>query len=253
MGFIERDNFDCYIATQLGKAVVASSLEPEDGAFVHREMQRALKAFVMDGEMHILYTFTPVQELSVSVNWQVFRSEMEALDDSGMRVMLFLGLKPVVVNRMAQGGNLKESTPAEKETARIYRRFYLALQLRDLCNEMPVHAVALKAMAAILDHFSDRLKAGAKADLLALAKVTFIKSRTARVFYDNGFKTVALLANADPRELVPILMQAQPTKLRNKSKDEQKYEEKLLAKAQVITDSANRLWQSEMRQDLEEE
>lgn len=64
-----------------------------------------------------------------------------------------------------------------------------------------------RAMAAILDHFSDRLRAGAKADLLALAKVTFIKSRTARVFYDNGFKTVALLANADPKELVPILMQ----------------------------------------------
>lgn len=34
-------------------------------------------------------------------------------------------------------------------------------------------------MAAALDHFSDRLKAGARADLLALAKITFIKSRTA--------------------------------------------------------------------------
>ncbi|KAI1176755.1 P-loop containing nucleoside triphosphate hydrolase protein [Nemania sp. FL0916] len=285
MNFIECDDLDSYTATQLGKAVVASSLEPEDGAFVHREMQRALKAFVMDGEMHILYTFTPVQDLSVFINWQVFRSEVDSLDESGLRVMSFLGLKPVVVNRMAQGGNLKESTPAEKEQARVYRRFYLALQLRDLCNEMPVHVVALKydmprgtvqtleqtcqgfaagmikfcehmgwgAMAAILDHFSDRLKAGAKADLLALAKVTFIKSRTARVFYDNGFKTIASLANADPNELIPILMQAQPIKLRIKSKDEVKYEEKLLAKAQVITDSANRLWQAEMQQDLDEE
>ncbi|KAI1203798.1 P-loop containing nucleoside triphosphate hydrolase protein [Nemania serpens] len=285
MGFIQCDNFESYVATQLGKAVVASSLEPEDGAFVHREMQRALRAFVMDGEMHILYTFTPVQDLFVSINWQIFRSEMEALDESGLRVMTFLGLKPAVVNRMAQGGNLKESTLTEKETARIYRRFYLALQLRDLCNEMPVSEAARKydmprgtvqtleqtcqgfaagmikfceqmgwgAMAAILDHFSDRLKAGAKADLLALAKVTFIKSRTARVFYDNGFKTVASLANADPKELVPILMQAQPTKLRNKSKDEQKYEEKLFVKAQVITDSANRIWQAEMQQDIAEE
>ncbi|KAI0400331.1 P-loop containing nucleoside triphosphate hydrolase protein [Xylaria palmicola] len=284
MGFIQCDSFDSYVATQLGKAVVASSLEPEDGAFVHREMQRALQAFVMDGEMHILYTFTPVQELLVSINWQVFRSEMEALDDSGLRVMRFLGLKPVVVNRMAQGGNLKESTPAKKEVARVYRRFFLALQLRDLCNEMPIHMVARKydvsrgtvqtleqtcqgfaagmikfceqmgwgAMAAILDHFSDRLRAGAKADLLALAKVTFIKSRTARVFYDNGFKTVASLANADPNELLPILMQAQPAKLRVKSKDEQKYEEKLLVKAQAITDSANRIWQAEMQHDLEE-
>ncbi|KAI0164766.1 P-loop containing nucleoside triphosphate hydrolase protein [Xylariaceae sp. FL1272] len=288
MGFIQYENGDVlasYAPTQLGKAVVASSLDPEDGAFVNREMQRALRGFVMDGEMHVLYTFTPVHDMSVVVNWQIFRSEMEALDDSGLRVMTFLGLKPTVVNRMAQGGNLKTSTPAEKEAARVYTRFYLALQLRDLCNEMPVHAVAKKygmprgtvqtleqtcqgfaagmikfceqmgwgAMAAILDHFSDRLKAGAKADLLALAKITFVKSRTARVFYDNGFKSVASIANADPKELLPVLLQAQPTKIRLKSKDEEKYEEKLLAKAQVIADSANRIWQAEMQRDLDEE
>jgi hypothetical protein len=39
---------------------------------------------------------------------------------------------------------MKGSTPEEKETARIYCRFYLALQLRDLCNESPVHVVAQK-------------------------------------------------------------------------------------------------------------
>lgn len=87
---------------------------------------------------------------------------------------------------------MKESTPDEIEIARIYRRFYAALQLRDLCNEMPIHAVARKydlprgriqnlaqtchgfaagmikfcermhwgALAVVLDHFSDRLKAG---------------------------------------------------------------------------------------------
>jgi DNA polymerase theta len=87
---------------------------------------------------------------------------------------------------------MKESTEQEIETARIYRRFYSALQLRDLCNEVPIHAVARKydiprgivqnlaqtchgfaagmikfcermnwgALAAVLDHFSDRLRAG---------------------------------------------------------------------------------------------
>lgn len=39
---------------------------------------------------------------------------------------------------------MKGSTAEEKETARIYARFYLALQLRDLCNESPVHVVARK-------------------------------------------------------------------------------------------------------------
>lgn len=87
---------------------------------------------------------------------------------------------------------MKETTPAEVEIARIYRRFYSALQLRDLCNEVPIFAVARKydlprgavqslaqtchgfaagmikfcermnwgALVAVLDHFSDRLKAG---------------------------------------------------------------------------------------------
>lgn len=90
MGFVHRDDEGTYQATQLGKAVVASSLEPEDGAFVHRELQRALRAFVMDGEMHILYTFTPVQDFAISVNWRVFRNEVEDLDDSAHRVMSFL-------------------------------------------------------------------------------------------------------------------------------------------------------------------
>jgi replicative superfamily II helicase len=87
---------------------------------------------------------------------------------------------------------MKESTEQEIEAARIYRRFYSALQLRDLCNEVPIYAVAHKydiprgavqnlaqscqgfaagmimfcekmewgGLAALLDHFSDRLRAG---------------------------------------------------------------------------------------------
>ena len=87
---------------------------------------------------------------------------------------------------------MKETTAEEMNLARVYRRFYAALQLRDLCNEMPVHMVATKydmprgaiqnlpqtcagfaagmvkfcermgwgMLAAVLEHMSDRLKAG---------------------------------------------------------------------------------------------
>ena len=51
--------------------------------------------------------------------------------------------------------------------------------------------------------------AGAKSDLLALAEIKFIKSRTARVFWKNRFKTVAAVVAADVKELVPVLLQAQ--------------------------------------------
>lgn len=285
MGFVIRDQFSMYAATQLGKAIVASAIDPDDGVFVHKELSRALKAFVMDGEMHVLYTFTPVQEFGVAVNWQVFRNEMEGLDESGLRVLSFLGIKPTTVMRLAQGATLREGTQQEKDLARVYRRFYLALQLRDLCSEVPIHVVARKydmprgtvqnlsqtcqgfaagmikfceqmgwgVLAAALDHFSDRLIAGARADLLALAKITFIKSRTARVFWENGFRTVAAIANADPMELLPVLMQAQPNKIRLKGKDSEKLEEKLMIKAKVISDSANRLWRIQMQASLEEE
>lgn len=89
-----------FTATQLGKAIVASAIDPDDGVFVHKELGRALRSFVMDGEMHILYTFTPVQEFGVVVNWQVFRNEMEGLDASGLRVLSLLGIKPTTILRL---------------------------------------------------------------------------------------------------------------------------------------------------------
>ena len=87
---------------------------------------------------------------------------------------------------------MKETTAEEMNLVRVYRRFYAALQLRDLCNEVPVHMVATKydmprgaiqnlaqtcegfaagmvrfcermgwgMLAAVLEHTSDRLKAG---------------------------------------------------------------------------------------------
>ena len=101
MEFIAPDDDGGFQATLLGKAIVASSLDPHDGIFIHNELNTALKAFVMDGEMHVLYNFTPVHDLGgVTVNWKAFWNEMQQLDDSGLRVMQFLGLKPVVVNNM---------------------------------------------------------------------------------------------------------------------------------------------------------
>ena len=63
-----------------------------------------------------------------------------------------------------------------------------------------------------------------------------------RVFWENGFKSVALLANADPAAIVPVLLQAQPNKIRLKGMESEKYGEKMVAKARVIVDSANRVW-----------
>lgn len=283
-GLITEEDIGEHVPTLLGQAIVASSLAPEDGIFVHSQLQRAIQAFALDGDMHVLYTFTPISSSSFDVNWKSFRREIETLDEPSLRVLSLVGIKPCVINKLAFGGSLPERTLEEIELARVYRRFYAALQLRDLCNEVPVLQVARKydiprgsvqtlaqtchgfaagmvkfcermgwgALAAALDHMSDRLRAGARSNLLALAEVTFIKSRTARIFWENGFKTVGAIANAQIKDIVPVLLMAQPKKLRLGDEDDRKYQEKLRLKAEVICKSAGSVWDQMMQQEMDE-
>ena len=98
---VRTDQYGGYEATSLSKATVASCLTPEDGLFLHSELRSALKAFVMDGEMHIFYTFTPVWNPgNVDINWGVFRKEIDNLDESGLRVLEFVGVSPAMVNKL---------------------------------------------------------------------------------------------------------------------------------------------------------
>lgn len=99
-GLIKKDGNDVFHATLLGQAVVASSLTPEDGLFVHRELRKALQAFVMDGEMHVLYSFTPIQAAQGNIDWQKFLREVEKHDESNQRALGFVGLKMAELNRM---------------------------------------------------------------------------------------------------------------------------------------------------------
>jgi DNA polymerase theta len=100
MGFVTRNEDASLEATQLGHAIVASGIDPDYGSFVHKELTRALQAFVMDGELHILYMLTPVQDFGTVVNWRIFRNAVDSLDESGLRVLSFLGIKPTTVMRL---------------------------------------------------------------------------------------------------------------------------------------------------------
>ena len=188
-----------------------------------------------------------------------------------------------IICRANSGKPLSETTPEEILTARIYNRFYGALQLRDLCNEMPVHLVAKKysvsrgsvqilaqtcegfavsmvtfcdkmgwgMLKVTLEHVSDRLKAGARADLLELAQIPFVKSRTARVFWENGYKSLRAVAEADGKDLLPVLLLAQPRKARLDGDEEEKYHKRLLMRADIIIGAANRLYERQQQVEIE--
>ena len=284
-GLLKNTTYGGLEPTKLGQAIVASSLTPEDGVFIHGEMQRALESFVMDGEMHIFYLFTPIHTAG-NISWLVFRDEVERLDDSGLRAFRCVGVHPGFVNRLASSGaELRESTQEEINIARMYRRAYCAFQLRDLCNEVPIHEISLKyavprgsvqslaqtchgfaagmikfcerlgwgMLATVLDHMVDRLRAGARADLLEMAQVTYVKSRMARILWENGLKSVRALAEADEKDLVSIMMQAQQSrKLKLQGEAAEKLRIKLFQKAEIIVSSANRVWEKQQLVELEE-
>ncbi|OJJ03195.1 hypothetical protein ASPVEDRAFT_53684 [Aspergillus versicolor CBS 583.65] len=279
---------ESYVATQLGQAVVASAFAPEDGLFVHEELKRALQAFVMDGDMHIFYMFTPLQiAAQTQIDWPIFRDQLDVLDESGLRALQFVGVQPGFVNSMVQSGaSLKEKTPEQVTQAMIYRRAYTAFQLRDLSNEIPLSVVASRyriprggvqtlaqqchgfaagiikfcqrmgwgMLAAVLDHMRDRLEAGARADLLELAQVTYVKGWTARLLRDNGFRNLRALAEANPKDIAPILQMVNPRKAQRNlhPAEAERYSKKLLAKAEIIVASANKIWEREMQLELDE-
>ena len=283
---IQTTSFDSFEPTTLGQAIVASSLSPEDGIFVHNEMRRALECFVMDGEMHIFYLFTPVQTTSLGdISWPVFRDQMEKLEESGKRALRCVGVSPSLVNSLVNSGTtLKENTPDEISRARTYRRAFAAFQLRDLCNEVPIHKISSRysvprgfvqnlaqtchgfaagmirfcqrmgwgMLAAVLEHMVNRLRAGARADLLEMAQVTHVKSRMARILWENGFKSVRSLAEAEPKDLVPVMMLAQSRKLRMQGVARDKLMLALKHKAEVMVGSANRLWEKQQLVEIEE-
>lgn len=355
---IEVTPYDTYAPTALGNAIVASGLTPEDGLFVHADLRQALSSFVMDSEMHLFYLFTPIPHhtpnsaMTSDISWPTFRSLLEQLDEPSLRAVHLIGIKPALVNRLANDGlnNLPESTDDEIRTARVYRRVYSTFALRDICNEVPINTLSLKynlprgtiqnlaqtchgfaagmikfcqrmaipvpvkppttstqisildpmaaaelntidhdntsstrmaapdpqasgfsMLAAVLEHMQSRLYASARADLLEMAQVTFVKGRMARLLYENGFKSVRSLSEADARkDILPIMMSVSGWKLRKLERDvnaaenvdgegeggmrkedvyevrKRKLEEKLLGKAEIMVRSAARIYEREV-------
>ena len=277
---------DCYEPTPLGSATVAAGFNPEDSLFLYNEMCQALQHFAMDSDLHVVYLFTPINMPPAEIDWPVFFDEINGLDDSDQRIMAFCRINPTLVNRMANSpGPLPTSTPEEILTARIYQRFYTALQLRAICNEEPLHKVAARfhstrgfvqslsttchsfaagvikfcerlgwgMLAAVLEHMADRLKAGARADLLELARIPFVKSRTARALWENGYKSLRAVAEAEVEAIAQVLVLAQPKRRKTEGEFEEGYLAKVRERAEIIVNAAGKLWERDAVANIEGE
>ncbi|XP_063592844.1 DNA polymerase theta-like [Penaeus indicus] len=239
----EVDGSTRYTSTQLGCAVLASGLSPDEGLHVFSELYRARKCFVLENELHIIYQVTPVYVSSAwpNMDWLTFLSIWESLSEDMKRVAELVGVEESFIVR-AMKGTVNRKVRRQAKQLAVHQRFYTALALHELVQEVPLNTVARKyaatrgmlqslqqsaatfagmvtvfcnrlgwhSMELLLAQFQDRLHFGIQRELCDLVRLTLLNGQRARDLYNAGLETVARVAHATPREVEDILIAATP-------------------------------------------
>ena len=178
------------------------------------------------------------------------------------------------------GGRVEEA--ADEDHARVHRRFYVSLMLRRLINEAPMHRVAREfgvargfvqslastcrsfaattaafcrvmgwtGLAVLVEHYSWRLDVGVAEELAGLACLPWVRSATARVFWQQGLHGVKAVADAPVERVLAVLVAALPQRVRRAELDAMR--RRLRGRAETVVATTRRLWDADCRDlDLE--
>uniref|UniRef100_A0A4W3GYT0 DNA polymerase theta n=1 Tax=Callorhinchus milii TaxID=7868 RepID=A0A4W3GYT0_CALMI len=240
-----------YHPTQLGTATLASSLSPPEALGIFADLQRAMKGFVLENDLHILYQVTPVYEEWATIDWYQFFCMWEKLPGSMKRVAELVGIEEGFLARSVKGKLIARTEKQYRQMA-IHKRFFTSLVLLDLINEVPLGIVAKKYccsrgqlqslqqsaatyagmvtmfcsrlgwhnMELLLSHFQSRLSFGIQRELCDLVRISLLNAQRARALYGAGFFTVSDLARGNLLEVETALKNAVPFKSSRRAVDE---------------------------------
>ncbi|XP_068402754.1 DNA polymerase theta isoform X2 [Eschrichtius robustus] len=241
-----------YHPTHLGSATLSSSLSPVDTLDIFADLQRAMKGFVLENDLHIVYLVTPVFEDWTTIDWYRFLCLWEKLPASMKRVAELVGVEEGFLARCVKGKVVARTEKQHRQMA-IHKRFFTSLVLLDLISEVPLKEInqkygcsrgqiqSLQQSAAVyagmitvfsnrlgwhnmellLSQFQKRLTFGIQRELCDLVRVSLLNAQRARFLYASGFLTVADLARADAAEVESVLKNAVPFKSTRKAVDEE--------------------------------
>uniref|UniRef100_UPI00398EBF00 DNA polymerase theta n=1 Tax=Pristiophorus japonicus TaxID=55135 RepID=UPI00398EBF00 len=261
----EGDKIQLYRPTQLGAATLASSLSPPDALRIFADLQKAMKGFVLENDLHILYQITPVYEEWVTIDWYQFFCLWENLSASMKRVAELVGIEEGFLARSIKGKLIAKTDKQHRQMA-IHKRFFTSLVLLDLINEVPLGIVAKKYhcsrgqlqslqqsaatyagmvtvfsnrlgwhnMELLLSQFQSRLSFGIQRQLCELVRISLLNAQRARALYDAGFGTVSELAQGNPADVETALRNAVPFKSSRRAVDESEYEAQERRKTRCI-------------------
>ncbi|KAJ8727413.1 hypothetical protein PYW07_001532 [Mythimna separata] len=136
-----------FIATPLGKACLSSSMAPNDGLSLFCELQKARQCLVLETDLHLIYLVTPYSVSSQwgNIDWIHMLTLWESLTKAMKRVGELVGVQESFIIRCLRGGNKPNNI---QNKVNIHKRFYTALALQDLVNEVPLADVAMKFQCA---------------------------------------------------------------------------------------------------------
>ncbi|CAH0729305.1 unnamed protein product, partial [Brenthis ino] len=240
-----------YVATSLGKACLSSSMAPNDGLSLFCELQKARQCLVLETDLHLIYLVTPysVSNQWNNIDWLHLLNLWESLTAAMKRVGELVGVQESFIIRCLRGTNNMNNN---QNKLNIHKRFYTALALQDLVNEVPLSEVACKFQCArgflqglqqssatfagmvtafchqlgwknmelIISQFQDRLQFGIHSELLELMKLTSLNGVRARTLFDAGFETIASIASAEVNLIENVLHKSVPFQSEKEREDD---------------------------------
>lgn len=227
----------------MGKACLSSSMAPEDGLTLFYELEKARQCFVLETELHLIYSVTPFSICNQwgNLDWMLFLEIWEKLPTSMKRVGELVGVREFFIYSGTRN-SIKTDNSKAYQMLQIHKRFFTALALQDLVNETPITQVCKKfgcnrgmlqslqqsastfagmlgifskklgwsTMEILISQFQDRLQFGVNRDLLDLMRLSLLNGIQARALYNGGVQTLAHLASSDVCTVEDILHKIGP-------------------------------------------
>ncbi|KAG8041686.1 hypothetical protein G9C98_000684, partial [Cotesia typhae] len=181
----------CLELSNLSKAAMKGSIDLKTAYIIYEDLTAAQKHLILCNDLHILFLVTPyhLADQLTPVGLIYYEAIMN-LPLRSMDVARLLGINEVAVMK------LREGVTPKNVPERIFRKFYLTLILNELQENRPLHEVADKY----------QVNRGRIQNLLstttsfAHSMIKFCQAEQKQM-YKAGYKTLQLVASADPKEL----------------------------------------------------
>ncbi|OWM86638.1 hypothetical protein CDL15_Pgr015673 [Punica granatum] len=237
-----------YSTSPLGRAAFGSSLSPDESLIVLEDLSRAREGFVLASDLHLVYLVTPTN-VEIEPDWELYYQRFMELSSLDQSVGNRIGVAEPFLMRMAHGapiqtadrfrgntrgghsklqrhsGITRNNMLPDDQALRVCKRFYVALILARLVQEVPVTEVceAFKVARGMVQALQEN--AGRFASMVSLFcerlgwhdleglvgkfqnRVSFGGSR-ARALYKAGLRTPLAITEASIAEIVKALFES---------------------------------------------